>query len=207
MAERNRMDNAASPTGTQERSRPDAAQEDWRRGYDETVHRGPPLDAEVARGDYRPRPESLAPAGVRGYGESEQWGTEDDAAGTWPVDTYRTDEAVMYPPPDFGVPTAWGREGGWHRGGTAALQRRAPKGYKRSDERICEDLCEHLMDISDIDSSDVSISVHDGCVVLEGTVPVRSMRYEIEDIAATTLGVTDVENHIRVPRQPADSEA
>ena len=57
------------------------------------------------------------------------------------------------------------------------------------------------MDISDIDSSDVSVTVRDGCVVLEGTVPVRSMKYEIEDIAATTLGMTDVANNIRVPRR------
>ena len=57
------------------------------------------------------------------------------------------------------------------------------------------------MDTSDIDSSDVSVTVRDGCVVLEGTVPVRSMKYEIEDIAATTLGMTDVANNIRVPRR------
>jgi len=55
------------------------------------------------------------------------------------------------------------------------------------------------MDFADIDSSDVSVTVREGCVVLEGTVPVRSMKYEIEDIAATTLGVSDVENNIRVP--------
>jgi hypothetical protein len=206
MAERNRMDNAAIYAGTQEDSHSNAAQDDWRHGYDETVRRGPPLDTEVARGDYRPRPESLAPAGVRGYAGAQQWGTQEDVQGTRRADTSRTDEAPASPPPDFGVPTAWGREGGWHRGGTGALRRFGPKGYKRSDERIREDLCEHLMDISDIDSSDVSVQVRDGCVVLEGTVPVRSMKYEIEDIAATTLGVTDVENHIRVPRQPVDSE-
>jgi hypothetical protein len=75
-------------------------------------------------------------------------------------------------------------------------------GFRRNRyDRICEDLCEHLMDIADIDSSDVSVTVREGCVVLEGTVPVRSMKYEIEDIAATTPGVVDVENHIRVPRR------
>jgi osmotically-inducible protein OsmY len=37
--------------------------------------------------------------------------------------------------------------------------------------------------------------------VLEGTVRERFMKYEIENIAATTLGVKDVENNITVPRQ------
>jgi hypothetical protein len=178
-----------------------AGEGDWRRGYDETVRHGEPLDTEVASSDYQPRPESLAPAGVKGYGGGEQWGSDADAADAPGVNAYSTDEPVVNPPPDFGVARAWGREGGWFHGGTGALQRRGPKGYKRSDDRICEDLCEHLMDLSDIDSSDVSVTVRSGCVVLEGTVPVRSMKYEIEDIAAQTLGVCDVENNIRVPRQ------
>jgi hypothetical protein len=199
MAERYRTDDTA--TEGQNRSSGPSADTDWRRGYDETVRRGPPLDTEVARSDYRPRSESLAPAGVRGYGGAEQWGAEADAQQTPRVDRYMSDEPIINPPPDYGVARAWGREGGWYHGGTGALRRSAPKGYRRSDERIREDLCEHLMDIADIDSSDVSVEVREGCVVLEGTVPQRSMRYEIEDIAATTLGVTDVENHIRVPRQ------
>jgi osmotically-inducible protein OsmY len=57
------------------------------------------------------------------------------------------------------------------------------------------------MDIGDIDSSEVEVHVRDARVVLEGTVPERSMKYEIEDIAAATLGVTDVENNLRVPRR------
>ena len=36
--------------------------------------------------------------------------------------------------------------------------------------------------------------------MLEGTLPQRSMKFDIEDIAAATLGVTDVENNLRVPR-------
>jgi hypothetical protein len=182
---------------------------DSRRGYDETVHRGPPLDTDVARGEYHPRHESLAPAGVRGYGEAGQWGTGEYNGGYLagrPQDRTmrRTDEPITNAPPDFGNARAWGREGGWYHGGTGALRRTGPKGYKRSDDRVTEDICEHLMNMDDIDASDVTVQVHDGCVKLEGSVPERSMRYEIEDIAATTLGVTDVENHIRVPRRSVD---
>ena len=60
------------------------------------------------------------------------------------------------------------------------------------------------MDIGDIDASDVEIEVRDGVVVLRGTVPERSMKHDIEDIAATTLGVQDVENNLRVPRRGTD---
>jgi hypothetical protein len=144
---------------------------------------------------------------VRGYGGAQQWGAEADIEGLPRGNIYSTDEAISNPPPDYGVARAWGREGGWNHGGTGALQRRGPKGYKRSDDRICEDLCEHLMDIGEIDSSDVSVQVRDGRVILEGTVPQRSMKYEIEDIAATTLGVSDVENNIRVPRRNSDVDA
>ena len=199
MADRRDDDHTARRAGSYERSGHEV-ESDWRRGYDETVRHGPPLDTEVASREYRPRGESLAPAGVGGYGGAEQWGAESDSEPT-AREQYRSDEADVNPPPDFGVARAWGREGGWFHGGTGALRRTGPKGYKRSDDRICEDLCEHLMDIGDIDSSDVSVTVRDGCVLLEGTVPQRSMKYEIEDIAATTLGVTDVENNIRVPRR------
>ena len=191
----------------------------WREGYDETARWGPPLESDVARGEYRPHRYWLAGAGVRGYGDPEahdHWGkgAYDDEGGGYGRGpgglqespgadlgrVYGSDE-VAGPPPDFGSPNAWGRLGGWHHSGTGAQRRRGPKGYQRSDERIREDLCEHLMNIGDIDSSDVEIRVEKGVVVLEGTVPERSMKYEIEDIAATTLGVKDVENTLRVPRR------
>lgn len=76
-----------------------------------------------------------------------------------------------------------------------------PKGYKRSDERIHEDICERLIDSDHVDCGDVSVEVKDGTVTLEGTVPDRYMKYEIEDIADSCSGVRDVENNIRVQRQ------
>lgn len=73
-----------------------------------------------------------------------------------------------------------------------------PKGYRRSDERIREDLCERLMRARHIDSSEVSVEVTDGKVVLEGTVPQRRMKHAIEDMADACLGVHDIENRIQV---------
>jgi osmotically-inducible protein OsmY len=78
--------------------------------------------------------------------------------------------------------------------------RTGPKGYTRSDERIREDISERLMMADGIDSSEVTVSVKDGRVTLEGTVPVRSMKHSIEDLADYTAGVHDVDNRIRVER-------
>ena len=75
-----------------------------------------------------------------------------------------------------------------------------PKGFKRSDERLKDDIAERLMYRDDVDSSDVSLEVKDGKVTLEGTVPVRWMRYVVDDIAESVMGVEDVENNVRVRR-------
>src|SRR3954469_6977290 len=68
----------AERTGNRNRETPtEDRRDETDRGYDETVHRGPPLDTSVARGDYRPGGDTLAGAGVRGFGErdySERWG-------------------------------------------------------------------------------------------------------------------------------------
>jgi hypothetical protein len=199
-----------------DRARDERFHGDRNRGYDETVRRGPPLDVSVARGDYRPGRDELVGAGVRGYGAPgpyTQWGMPDydDRGGG---EQYRTRgagfpgiEADYAPrsdvPPGYGAADrgGWGRLGGWRHGDNGLARPRGPKGYKRSDDRIREDLCEHLMDVDDIDSSDVEVRVESGCVKLEGTVPERFMKYEIENIAATTLGVEEVENNIRVPRR------
>jgi hypothetical protein len=80
---------------------------------------------------------------------------------------------------------------------------RGPKGYKRSDERIREDICERLMH-SDLDASDVTVDVRDGKVMLEGTVPERRMKHAMEDIAEQCFGVTDVDNNVRVSRREGE---
>ncbi|MDN7424903.1 BON domain-containing protein [Burkholderia sp. AU45388] len=82
----------------------------------------------------------------------------------------------------------------------ALRHRRGPKGYTRSDERIREDVCERLAHALEIDVSDVSVQVSAGRVELDGTVPARWMKHDIEDLADGCLGVRDVENRVRVRR-------
>ncbi|WP_437732163.1 BON domain-containing protein [Sorangium sp. So ce1335] len=77
---------------------------------------------------------------------------------------------------------------------------RGPKGYKRSDDRIREDVCEMLSDRDDIDVSEVTVRVQNGEVTLEGTVDERHHRRLIEQLAENVRGVEDVHNQIRVKR-------
>jgi hypothetical protein len=78
---------------------------------------------------------------------------------------------------------------------------RGPKGYRRSDERIREDISDRLMQSAHIDSSEVTVEVAAGKVTLDGTVPERRMKHAIEDMAESCAGVQDVENRIRVQRE------
>jgi hypothetical protein len=74
---------------------------------------------------------------------------------------------------------------------------KGPKGYVRSDERIREDVCDRLSDDDEVDASEVSVSVKEGEVVLEGTVADRYSKHRAEDIAESVSGVRDVSNHLR----------
>jgi osmotically-inducible protein OsmY len=76
--------------------------------------------------------------------------------------------------------------------------KRGPRGYQRSDERLKEDISERLMQSEHVDSSDVTVNVVAGKVTLEGTVPSRYMKHDIEDLADGCPGVQDIENKIRV---------
>jgi hypothetical protein len=73
-----------------------------------------------------------------------------------------------------------------------------PKGYKRSDERIREDISERLEDHPNIDASNIEVSVTEGVVTLSGTVDDRWVKRQAEDAAHDVRGVKDVNNQLRV---------
>ena len=75
---------------------------------------------------------------------------------------------------------------------------RGPKGYRRSDERIKEDVNDRLSDDYYIDASDVEVAVENSEVTLTGTVKSRTDKRRVEDIAESVSGVTNVENRLRV---------
>lgn len=84
---------------------------------------------------------------------------------------------------------------------------KGPKNYKRSDERITEDLCERLTQDHDIDASELEVRIADGTATLEGSVPQRWMKHRAEDLADACAGVRTVENRIRVQSADAYSGA
>ncbi len=85
---------------------------------------------------------------------------------------------------------------------------RGPRGYRRTDARIWEDVAERLTEHGCIDASDMEVSVENGLVTLSGTVQSRDEKRAAEDTAFTVAGVRDVNNRLTVaPRFPRGGAA
>lgn len=87
---------------------------------------------------------------------------------------------------------------GWDR---PSFRGRGPKNYRRSDERIREDVCERLTLDDAVDATDIEVNVTDALVTLGGLVHDRYEKRRAEDIAESVTGVKDVQNQIRVHRE------
>ena len=84
---------------------------------------------------------------------------------------------------------------GEHRG-------RGPQGYRRSDERIREDVSDRLTDDPWLDATYIEVEAKDGEVTLSGLVSRREDKRRAEDLAESCSGVSHVQNNLRV--QSAD---
>jgi BON domain len=85
-------------------------------------------------------------------------------------------------------------------------ERRGPRNYVRSDERIRDEICERLVRDPRLEVGEVSIEVKDGTVLLSGTVPERRMKHAVEDVVDDCWGVTDIENRLRVARAETEPD-
>jgi hypothetical protein len=107
----------------------------------------------------------------------------------------------------------WGGDEGYgggassfgHGGGmTGTAERRegfagkGPKNYRRSDERIREEINERLTAHPEIDATEIDVQVKEGEVTLTGSVPDRRTKRLAEDAADEVFGVRDVQNQMRV---------
>ncbi len=75
---------------------------------------------------------------------------------------------------------------------------RGPRGYRRSDERIKEDVCDMLTEDPYIDASNIEVTVKDCEVTLSGNVNAREDKRRAEDLIERISGVKDVHNTLRV---------
>jgi hypothetical protein len=82
--------------------------------------------------------------------------------------------------------------------GEGQFRGRGPQGYRRSDERIREDVCECLTLDDRIDASNIDVAVKEGEVTLSGTVSSRDEKHRAEELIERISGVKDVSNTLRV---------
>ncbi len=102
-----------------------------------------------------------------------------------------------YDPPPYSPYTPVSRHETTLRGGFAG---KGPRGYVRSDERIREDVNDRLSWDDQVDASDITVTVSEGEVTLEGTVPDRMSKRHAEDVTEGVLGVKDVHNRLKASK-------
>lgn len=75
---------------------------------------------------------------------------------------------------------------------------RGPSNYTRSDIRITEDVNDRLTDDFFVDASNISVTVTECEVTLDGTVQNKLAKRRAEDCVDTVSGVKHVQNNLRV---------
>lgn len=183
---------------------------EYERGYRAWQDRGAPVRREASGGGWSSAPDRMA--GRRRPPVEGGFGYTDGGYGGGP--RYGTDDG-------YGGGDYYGG-GGWlvEEPGSHAREERGvgffervkrffgkgPKGYKRSDERIRDDVCDRLSE-GYLDATDIEVSVKDGEVTLEGTVGQKLFKRMAEDLAEQVRGVFDVHNRIRVKREAVEEPA
>jgi hypothetical protein len=89
------------------------------------------------------------------------------------------------------------REAGERSGGFAGV---GPRTYRRSDDRIREDINEELTADPRLDASDIEVTVTDCEVTLSGEVERRADKRIAEELAESVPGVTEVNNKLKARR-------
>jgi hypothetical protein len=78
------------------------------------------------------------------------------------------------------------------------LRGRGPRGYRRSDERINDEVHDRLTDDPWLDASHIEVAVKDGEVTLSGHVDNREAKHRAERLVEDLSGVRHVQNNLRV---------
>jgi hypothetical protein len=96
------------------------------------------------------------------------------------------------------------RHGGAQIGHDLGHQGRGPKGYKRSDESIYDDVCDLLARSPDVDAREVEVKVTDGVAYLNGSVSNRQMKKMAELEIENVSGLRDVQNLLSIVSKNKD---
>lgn len=154
---------------------------------------------------------------VNGRGKLRPERYENDDYSRYASNEYRETEYDRDYAGNYGTPEHPGVSGKsrdddqWFNRGAYEEQRnfigKGPKGYKRTDDRVYEEVCEALMRSHSVDASEIGVKVEGGMVTLEGKVSSRAEKraaeMEIEDLP----GVLDVRNELRLRGRESESKA
>lgn len=127
------------------------------------------------------------------YGERSGYRADEDRS--W-VDRARDEVASWMGDHDAQARRNVDARQGEHRG-------RGPKNYRRSDERIRDDVNDRLTEDSWLDAQGIEVTVANGEVTLAGTVRSREDKRRAEVLAEGVSGVDNVQNNLRAAR-PGD---
>lgn len=75
---------------------------------------------------------------------------------------------------------------------------KGPRGYRRSDQRISDDVHDALTDDAYLDATDVTVAVESGEVTLSGVVTDREAKHRAERVVERISGVDHVQNNLRI---------
>lgn len=135
------------------------------------------------------------------YGSSERWGSggyERTPAHNWSPSNFERSSGQSWSPSNY--------EEGAGQTETSYFGK-GPKGFKRSDERIKEEVSEALYRDNNVDASEIEVNVQNGEVTLSGTVENRHMKRLAEDCVENVSGVSDVRNELRVQSSSSRSSS
>lgn len=118
------------------------------------------------------------------YGSGSGYGTHDSDRGFF---ERAGDEIASW----FGDDAATRRREQDHRGA-------GPQNYTRSDQRILDDICDRLTEDRYVDASDITVTVQEREVTLDGSVTSKQAKRRAEDVADHVTGVGHVQNNLRV---------
>jgi hypothetical protein len=176
------------------------ADRDWQRGREEGwVRYGPERSGDYRRAEGRPQ-EPWREGDYRRHEEHEGSGDFLSRAGERISSWFRGSDLMRGSHEDEGGPRRYredfGREArafpeGDHRG-------RGPRGYKRADERISDEVHDRLTEDPWLDASNIGVEVKGGEVTLSGSVDNREAKHRAERLVENLAGVTHVQNNLRV---------